>query len=188
VTMLIAQVLLAGMFAIAAMAKLADRGGVRRAVIAFGVPSAAAGLLGWALVGAELCTALLLLIAPAARVGGVAALVLLVAFSATVVLNLARGRRPHCHCFGRLSSGAQVEPRPHGPFRMRSTTSTGASRCAANAAGALATLHSLLACKTTSLKRAPLTRLPPSAQRLTQSHAHVVVRRVTQMKRDDRRP
>ena len=176
------------MFAIAAMAKLADRGGVRRAVIAFGVPSAAAGLLGWALVGAELCTALLLLIAPAARVGGVAALVLLVAFSATVVLNLARGRRPHCHCFGRLSSGAQVDPRPHGPFRMRSTTSTGASRYAANAAGALATLHSLLACKTTSLKRAPLTRLPPSAQRLTQSHAHVVVRRVTQMKRDDRRP
>jgi hypothetical protein len=105
VTVLVARVLLAGMFAIAAMAKLADRGGVRRAVIAFGVPSAAAGLLGWALVGAEFCTALLLLIAPAARVGGVAALVLLVAFSATVVLNLARGRRPHCHCFGRLSSG-----------------------------------------------------------------------------------
>ena len=45
-TMLAARLLLGGLFALAGLAKLADRGGVRRAVVAFGVPRAAAAIVG----------------------------------------------------------------------------------------------------------------------------------------------
>jgi thiol-disulfide isomerase/thioredoxin len=102
-TMLAARLLLGGMFAVAALTKLADRGGVRRAVVAFGVPRAAAATLGSILTTIELGIAALLLTAP--KVGGVVALITLIGFSAVVLVSLARGQRLDCHCFGRLSSG-----------------------------------------------------------------------------------
>ncbi|WP_156738243.1 thioredoxin family protein [Mycobacterium sp. E2699] len=102
-TLLAARLVLAGMFTVAALAKLSDRGGARRAVTAFGVPSAAAGFAGTALVAAEFGVAALLLTAP--RTGAVAALIALAAFSAAALVSLCRGRRLECHCFGRLSSG-----------------------------------------------------------------------------------
>jgi thiol-disulfide isomerase/thioredoxin len=101
--MLSARLLLAGMFALAALAKLADRDGARRAVTAFGVPRPAAAAVASAVIVAESGIAGLLLAAP--WVGAVAALIALAAFSAVVLDNLARGRRPDCHCFGRLSAG-----------------------------------------------------------------------------------
>lgn len=101
--MLSARLLLGGMFAIAGLAKLADRGGARRAVMAFGAPRAAAGFMGSAGVAAELGIAVLLLVMP--REGGAAALIALAAFSALALANLAPGSRAQCHCFGRLSSG-----------------------------------------------------------------------------------
>jgi thiol-disulfide isomerase/thioredoxin len=91
------------MFAVAALAKLADRDGVRRAVTAFGVPRAAAGFVGSALIATEFGIAALLAAEP--HSGAVAALVALAGFSAVVLASLARGRRLECHCFGRLSSG-----------------------------------------------------------------------------------
>jgi hypothetical protein len=103
-TLVVARVVLAGMFAIAAIAKLSDRDGIGRAVAGFGVASAVAAPVGWVIAPAELVTAGVLLLGPAA-VGGMAALVLLAGFSAVVGWNLARGRRPECHCFGRFSSG-----------------------------------------------------------------------------------
>jgi hypothetical protein len=103
-TVFLARVLLGAVFIAAATAKLTDRGGVRRAVVGFGVPNSVAAPLGWTLLGAELGTGCLLLVEPAAQVGGVAALVLLAGFSAAVLVSLARGQRPYCHCFGRLSS------------------------------------------------------------------------------------
>jgi hypothetical protein len=102
-TMLAARLLLGGMFAVAALTKLADRGGVRRAVVAFGVPRAAAATLGSILTAIELGIAALLLTAP--KVGGAVALITLIGFSAVVPVSLARGQRLDCHCFGRLSSG-----------------------------------------------------------------------------------
>ncbi|MCV7425212.1 MauE/DoxX family redox-associated membrane protein [Mycobacterium montefiorense] len=105
ITMLAARLLLAGVFAVAALAKLADRSGARRAVTAFGVPRAAAPIVATAMIATEFGIAALLTTAPWNRAGAVAALVVLAGFEAVVLVNLARGRRPECHCFGRLSSG-----------------------------------------------------------------------------------
>src|SRR5579871_1443232 len=102
---LLARIVLAGVFAVSGTAKLADRKGMRRAVVAFGVPTGIATSLGWALVGGELGVAGLLLFGAAAQVGAWVALALLRGFSGAVMLNLARGRSPDCHCFGRLSAG-----------------------------------------------------------------------------------
>jgi thiol-disulfide isomerase/thioredoxin len=102
-TVLAVRLLLGGMFALAALAKLTDRGGVRRAVTAFGVPRAAAAPVGWALIATEVGVAALLAAQPS--IGAVAALIALAGFSAVVLASLARGRRLDCHCFGRLSAG-----------------------------------------------------------------------------------
>src|SRR5262249_34428549 len=63
-----------------------------------------AGVLALALPAAELATAVLLLPASTATAGCVAALLLLALFSVVVAVSLARGRAPHCHCFGPLHS------------------------------------------------------------------------------------
>jgi thiol-disulfide isomerase/thioredoxin/uncharacterized membrane protein YphA (DoxX/SURF4 family) len=102
-TLAIPGLVLAVVFAAAGVGKLADREGTRTAVRAFGSPERIAGPLGRVLPVAELLVALLLLVGPA-RLGGAAALGLLVAFSGAVALSLARGRTPDCHCFGQLHS------------------------------------------------------------------------------------
>ncbi|MCV7440788.1 thioredoxin family protein [Mycobacterium paraense] len=101
-TILAARLLLAGMFAVAALTKLLDRGGARGAVTAFGVPRAAAAFAGSALIAGEFGVAALLLAEP--RTGAVAALLALAGFSVVALVSLARGRAIECHCFGRLSS------------------------------------------------------------------------------------
>jgi hypothetical protein len=105
IAMLAARLLLAGIFAVAALAKLADRSGARRGVMAFGVPRAAAALVGSTMIATEFGIAALLVAGPWTRAGAVAALVVLAGFGAVVLVSLARGRRPECHCFGGLSSG-----------------------------------------------------------------------------------
>jgi peroxiredoxin len=96
--------LLAVVFGLAALAKLADRAGSRQAVLEFGVPRSLAGPVAFALPIAEL-TAAGLLIPTATAVGGAfVALALLVLFIAGISVNLARGRNPDCHCFGQLHS------------------------------------------------------------------------------------
>jgi peroxiredoxin len=102
VVVIIARVALAGMFGVAAVAKVTHGGG-RRAVAAFGVPVRVAGMLGWTLICAEVC-AVALLATGSSRVAGLVALALLTGFSAAAVVYLVQGRRPECHCFGRLSS------------------------------------------------------------------------------------
>jgi thiol-disulfide isomerase/thioredoxin len=101
-TILAARLLLAGMFAVAALTKLSDRGGTRRAVTAFGVPRAAAAFVGSALIAGEFGVAALLVAEP--RTGAMAALLALAGFSVAALVSLARGRAIECHCFGRLSS------------------------------------------------------------------------------------
>jgi hypothetical protein len=106
--MLTARVLLGSLFAVAALAKLADKGGARRAVEAFGVPRPFVALVGSAMIATEFSIAALLLAVPGSmgtRYGSVLALIVLMVFSTAVLVNLARGRRLECRCFGRLSSG-----------------------------------------------------------------------------------
>ena len=104
IVILFARLLLAAVFVVAGVAKLADREGSRRAVADFGVPSALAAPLGILLPLAELAVAVALIPTSTAFWGAVGALVLLLLFVAGIGANLARGRRPDCHCFGQLHS------------------------------------------------------------------------------------
>src|SRR5215208_4215891 len=99
-----ARLVLAGVFAGAGFAKLADRAGSRQALVDFGLPAALAKSLTILLPLAELAVALTLIPASTALWGAVGALALLLLFVAGISMNLARGRTPDCHCFGQLHS------------------------------------------------------------------------------------
>jgi thiol-disulfide isomerase/thioredoxin len=104
VLLLLARLILAVVFGIAGITKLADPTGSRKSIVGFGVPKFLATPLAWLLPFAELlCTAALIPLATAwwAATG---VLILLVSFIAAVSINLIRGRRPDCHCFGQLQS------------------------------------------------------------------------------------
>jgi peroxiredoxin/uncharacterized membrane protein YphA (DoxX/SURF4 family) len=102
--LLVLRLLLAGVFAVAGVAKLADLRGSRRAIVDFGLPAALAAPLGLLLPLAELLIAAALLPARTAWWGAVGALVLLLLFMVGIAANMARGRAPDCHCFGQLHS------------------------------------------------------------------------------------
>jgi peroxiredoxin len=104
VLLLVCRLILAAVFAVAAVAKLADRSGTRRSLEGFGVPSAAAGHLAVAVPGAELLVAAALVPVATAWAGALAATALLAGFAGAVALALVRGVEADCHCFGRLSS------------------------------------------------------------------------------------
>jgi methylamine dehydrogenase accessory protein MauD len=96
--------LLALIFVAAGGAKLADRPGTNRAIIDFGLPATFAGLLGILLPLAELTVAASLVPTATAWWGAIGALALLLLFVVGIGANLARGHKPHCHCFGQLYS------------------------------------------------------------------------------------
>lgn len=98
------RLLLAGVFVVAAAAKLWDRKGTREAVVGFGASERAAAPLALLIPVAELAVAALLLPAQTALAGALGALGLLLLFTAAIAFNLARGRAPDCHCFGQLHS------------------------------------------------------------------------------------
>ncbi len=104
IVLLLARLVLAVVFLVSGVSKLADLAGSRQALRDFGVPawlSAPGGLL---LPLVELVVAVALLPLASAWWGAVAALALLLLFSIAIAYNLARGRKPDCHCFGQLSS------------------------------------------------------------------------------------
>jgi methylamine dehydrogenase accessory protein MauD len=98
------QLLLAVVFATAGATKLLDQQGSRGALRGFGVSERVAPVAGLLLPLIELATAVALVLHPSARWGGVAALVLLLAFGVAIAAAMARGEAPDCHCFGQLHS------------------------------------------------------------------------------------
>jgi uncharacterized membrane protein YphA (DoxX/SURF4 family) len=104
VSLLVARLLLAGNFAVAGAAKLADRDGFRQTFSEFGVPTPFAAPLPVLLALAELSVAVALFPAATARWGDLEAFALLGLFMTGVSVALARGRKPECHCFGQLHS------------------------------------------------------------------------------------
>jgi peroxiredoxin len=70
----------------------------------FGAPEWLAAPLGYCLPFLEISVAGLLLPARTALWGALGSLALLVAFVASIAVNMARGKRPDCHCFGQLHS------------------------------------------------------------------------------------
>ena len=103
---LAARALLFCIFAVAALAKLLARDTSSVEFRDFGVPARIAKLTEPLLVPAELAVATSLLIQPTARIGAVAATLLLLIFIAGVANALRNGRRPQCGCFG----GLHAEP------------------------------------------------------------------------------
>ena len=102
--LLLARLLLALVFAVAGVAKLADREGSRRAVVDFGVPPILAAPLGLLLPLAELAVAVALIPPATALWGAWGALALLLLFVGGISFNLARGHKPDCRCFGQIHS------------------------------------------------------------------------------------
>jgi peroxiredoxin len=119
---------LAGVLAVAAVGKLADVAGSRRALRDFRVPDALVAPLALALPAAELLLALALVVPSTASGGALAALALFTGFTAALAVSLRRGRSAPCHCFGRLHSA------PVGPRTLARTAALAA------AAGALAAI------------------------------------------------
>ena len=109
---LIARLILAVVFAVAAVGKLADREGTRNALVEFGMPLSLVRPGAVALPFAELTVSAFLLVGPVAVWGAMGALVLLTFFSTGIAASLARGRRPDCHCFGQFHSS------PAGPSTL----------------------------------------------------------------------
>ena len=108
--LLAARIILAGVFLVAGVAKLADHAGSRTAAEAFGVPERFSGAVAWLLPVAELSAGVLLLITATARIGAGLALALLALFCIGITRSLIRGEAPDCHCFGQLHS-APAGPR-----------------------------------------------------------------------------
>ena len=104
VSILAGRVLLAAVFAVSGVAKLATRNRTRDSFVEFGVPARLAGICAIVLVAAELTVALLLLPVATAWYGGLGALALLVVFTTAIAVNLSLHRKPRCNCFGQLSS------------------------------------------------------------------------------------
>jgi peroxiredoxin len=102
--LLLARLLLALVFIMAGLAKLADLAGSRQSLYDFGVPALLANPFGLLLPLAELVVAVGLLLPALAWWGALGALALLLLFVAGIGYNLARGRQPNCHCFGQLHS------------------------------------------------------------------------------------
>jgi peroxiredoxin len=104
ILLLIARLLLGGVFLVAGFTKLADRAGSRQAVIDFGVPAPLAAPLSVLLPLVELAVAVALMPLSTAWWGALGAFALLLVFVGGIGVNLARGRKPECHCFGQLHS------------------------------------------------------------------------------------
>jgi peroxiredoxin/uncharacterized membrane protein YphA (DoxX/SURF4 family) len=102
--LLVIRLILAGVFALAGVTKLADLAGSRQAMRGFGVPERLASPLGVALPFAELAIAVLLLPVATAWWGALGGILLLASFTAGIAWNMAQGRAPECHCFGQVHS------------------------------------------------------------------------------------
>lgn len=104
--LLLARLLLAAVFLVAGLAKLADLAGSQQALRDFGVPLQLARPFGLLLPLAELTVAVALVPTVSAWWGALGALALLLLFVVGIAFNLARGRQPDCHCFGQLHSAS----------------------------------------------------------------------------------
>jgi uncharacterized membrane protein YphA (DoxX/SURF4 family) len=101
--LLVLRLVLAAVFLVSGIAKLGSRDGSHAAAGALGVPPRVAAVVGSALPVVEIVLGALLIVTPSGRAAAGAAAVVLLAFSILIAVNLARGRRPVCHCFGAFS-------------------------------------------------------------------------------------
>ena len=96
--------MLAITFAVAGFLKYRDQSSFVKALIEFGAPRRSARLLASLLPALEILTAILLVIGDPFHTGSISVVLLLIVFTLAVAISLFRGLRPHCRCFGQVSS------------------------------------------------------------------------------------
>ena len=94
--LILGRLILAAVFGLAAVTKLVDRAGSRKAIEDFGLTPILARPLSILLPLAELAVALLLLAPQSGLPGGLGAAAILIVLTIGIGVNLARGRRPEC--------------------------------------------------------------------------------------------
>src|SRR5207244_1774844 len=99
IILLLARLILAGIFALAGIAKFLDLKGSKKAFKEFGVPESIALPSSIALSIAEMLIAVLLLSTRTSWYGAIGGLALLILFIAQMIYQLAKGNAPDCHCF-----------------------------------------------------------------------------------------
>jgi peroxiredoxin len=99
-----ARMALAAIFIVAAAAKLRDRAGARQAVADFGLPAALVGPIAQSLPYSEIVLAIGLIPAATSWWAAWGVFLMLAGFTTGMVVNLLRGRKPACHCFGEMDS------------------------------------------------------------------------------------
>ena len=100
----LSRCVLAAVLITSGVAKLFDREGSADAVRDFGMPDRLARPIAVLLPPVEIGVGAALLVDRTAVVAAAAATGLLGVFSVAIAVNLAQGRRPDCHCFGKLHS------------------------------------------------------------------------------------
>ena len=104
VFLLILRLALAAVFAVAGFAKLFDPAGSEKAAADFGLPALLAKPVGRSLPAIELIIAAALLFTQYSWFAAIGAAVLLITFTAGMVIQIAKGNAPDCHCFGQIHS------------------------------------------------------------------------------------
>lgn len=103
-TSLAARLLLAVVFLLAGVAKLADRKGTAKSLRDFGLPPRLATAVSGLLPVGEIAVAGVLVPVSTAWYGAYGAAALLSVFTIGIGVSMARGRRADCRCFGQLHS------------------------------------------------------------------------------------
>ncbi len=104
VGLLLIRILLAGIFALAGIAKFLDLKGSRKAFMDFGVPPSLAMPGAVALSVAEILIAVMFLSVTTSWYAAIGASFLLLLFIIQMTYQMARGNAPDCHCFGQIHS------------------------------------------------------------------------------------
>jgi hypothetical protein len=100
----VSLLLLSAVLLLSGVAKLLDLAGAAQALREFGVPDRVAHVGARVLPGVEVLVGLGMLVPPVAGWAALGAASLLVVFTAAMAVQLGLGKRPSCHCFGKLSS------------------------------------------------------------------------------------
>ena len=100
---LAARLVVAAAFLVASLQKLREHRGLTGELATFGVPTRLVAPTAFVLPGAELATAVALVVFPYSAVPAFVAIGLLALFTGAVLANLAQGRHPPCPCFGATS-------------------------------------------------------------------------------------
>ncbi len=102
--LIIIRIALAAVFGVAGVAKFFDPDGTKKALADFGVPEGAVKACAIILPLAEVAIAYALLVNGAAWYAALGAVALLALFSLIMLMQIASGKTPDCHCFGQIYS------------------------------------------------------------------------------------